>query len=70
MGPMTGPRNGAAAKMLVAKPRCEALNISEITPPAFVNGEEPNAPAKNLRMIKVCMFFEPAAPALKTVSIM
>jgi hypothetical protein len=70
MGPITGPRNGAAAKMLVANPRCEAENISAMTPPALVNGDEPNAPARNLRTIKVWIFFEPAAPALKIVSIM
>lgn len=67
MGPMTGPRNGAAAKILVAKPLWDAGNISAMTPPAFVNGEEPNAPARNLKMIRVSMFCEPAAPALKTV---
>lgn len=70
IGPMTGPRKGAAAKTLIARPRWEAGNMSDITPPAFVNGEDPNAPAKNLRTIRVWMFFEPAAPALKIVSIM
>jgi hypothetical protein len=67
---MTGPKNGAAANRLVARPRWEAGNISAITPPALVNGDEPNVPPKNLSIIKVSMFWEPAAPALKTVSIM
>jgi hypothetical protein len=53
---MTGPSIGAAAKMLVAKPLWDAGNMSAITPPALVNGEEPNEPAKNLRMIRVSMF--------------
>jgi len=66
--PMVGPRNGAAAKTLIANPRCEAVNISAITPPAFVKGEEPKAPAKNRRMRSVWMFCDPAAPALNAVS--
>jgi hypothetical protein len=43
--------------------------MSAMTPPAFVKGEDPNAPAKNRRMRSDWMFGEPAAPALKAVSI-
>jgi hypothetical protein len=70
IGPITGPRKGAAAKKLIASPRSEAGNMSAMTPPAFVSGEEPKAPAKNLKISKVSMFLEPAAPALKAVRAM
>ena len=39
-----------------------------MTPPAFVRGEEPKAPAQNRSMTSVWMFWLPAAPALKAVS--
>ncbi len=87
MGPIEGPRNGAMANRLDAKPRSEkhlvslvvqeverekkgantplALNISAITPPEFVKGDAPNAPAKKRRTSSVSMFWAPAAPALK-----
>jgi len=67
---MTGPRNGAAAKKVMAKPRSEAGNMSAITPPAFVNGEDPKEPARNRKMSRVSMFLEPAAPALNAVRAM
>jgi hypothetical protein len=57
--------NGAAANILIAKPRSRAGKQSAITPPAFVSGEDPNAPEKNLRMMTVHIFWEPATPALK-----
>lgn len=60
--------NGAAEKRAIAIPRCAAGNKSAITPPAFVKGEEPKAPAKNRSMINVWMFCEPAAPALKALN--
>ncbi|KAG7419218.1 hypothetical protein Forpe1208_v003536 [Fusarium oxysporum f. sp. rapae] len=47
IGPKTGPRNGAAAKMAIAKPRWDAGNMSAMAPPAFVKGDEPKAPARN-----------------------
>jgi len=50
------PKNGAEAKILMAKPLCCAENISAMTPPAFVKGLEPKAPAKNLKMITLWMF--------------
>ena len=56
MGPITGPRNGAAAKRLIARPLCDAGNISAITPPALVRGEDPKEPARNLRTTRVWMF--------------
>jgi hypothetical protein len=31
--PIVGPRKGAAAKILIARPRCSAGNMSAITPP-------------------------------------
>ena len=66
---MAGPKNGAAAKILIAKPRSEAGNISAMTPPAFVKGDDPKAPAKNRSIRRVWIFCEPAAPALNAVSI-
>jgi hypothetical protein len=36
--------------------RSFAGNISAITPPAFVNGDDPNAPAKNRKIISVQLF--------------
>ena len=56
IGPSTGPKKGATAKKLIARPRSEAANISAMTPPALVSGEEPKAPAKNRRIIKVYEF--------------
>lgn len=47
-----------------------AVNMSAMTPPQLVRGEEPNAPAKKRRMMSVSMFCEPAAPALKAVRAM
>lgn len=67
IGPSVGPMNGAAAKTDMARPRCFAANMSAMTPPAFVRGDEPNAPAKNRSMSSVWTFFEPTAPALKAV---
>ncbi len=53
IGPSVGPMNGAAAKADMARPRCEAGNMSAMIPPAFVRGEEPKAPAKKQRIIRV-----------------
>ena len=49
---MNLPKNGAAANKLIAIPRSFAGNISAITPPALVNGDEPNEPAKKRRIIR------------------
>ena len=67
IGPIVGPRKGARAKSPMARPRSDALNISAICPPALVRGDDPNAPAKNLKTRSVCMFCEPALAALKAV---
>lgn len=67
MGPIVGPRDGQRAKMAMASPLSEAGNTSAITPPAFVNGDDPKAPAKNRIRRRVWMFCAPAAPALKAV---
>lgn len=40
--------NGAAAKIAMAKPRCDAGNKSAMTPPALVNGDDPNVPALSI----------------------
>ncbi|KAL5045078.1 hypothetical protein BDW71DRAFT_208680 [Aspergillus fruticulosus] len=61
------PRNGAAAKALIAMPRCSAGIMSAITPPALVIGDDPNAPAKNRRMIRDQLFCALAAPQLNAV---
>ncbi|GMG10787.1 unnamed protein product [Aspergillus oryzae var. brunneus] len=66
-GPITGPMKGAAAKRHRASPRCSARNISLITPPAFVSGDDPAVPARKRRTNKVCIFCAPAHPAKKTV---
>jgi hypothetical protein len=66
--PRVGPKKGAAAKTLIANPRWEAGNISAMTPPAFVKGEDPNAPAKNRRIRSDWILGAPAAPALNAVS--
>ena len=63
-----GPIKGAAEKTDIANPRCDAENISAMTPPAFVSGEDPNAPAKNRKTTSVVILCAPAAPALKAVS--
>ncbi len=34
-GPRAGPIKGAAAKRVIARPRCLAANISAIVPPAY-----------------------------------
>jgi hypothetical protein len=70
IGLITGPKNGADAKIVVAKPCWEAGNMSVITLPALVKGDKPNKPARDLGIINVLIFREPAVPALKTVSIM
>lgn len=62
-----GPMKGAAAKIAMATPRCLLANISAITPPAFVSGLLPKAPAMNRSTTSVPMFLEPAPPALKAV---
>ena len=64
---MNLPKNGAAANKLIAIPRSFAGNISAITPPALVNGDEPNEPAKKRRIIRVQIFCDPAAPELNAV---
>lgn len=55
-GPRAGPKKGADAKMLIATPLSRAWNISAITPPAFVKGEDPKEPAKKRRMMTVHIF--------------
>ena len=67
IGPIVGPRDGQRAKIAMARPRSDAGNTSAITPPAFVKGDEPKAPAKKRMRRSVWMFCAPAAPALKAV---
>ena len=38
-----------------------------MTPPALVKGDDPKEPAKKRRMIRVQIFFDPAAPQLNAV---
>lgn len=54
-------------KILMQSPRSLALNISAITPPAFVSGDDPKDPAKNRRIRMEAVFCTPAEPALKKV---
>jgi len=46
MGPSAGPRKGAEAKTLIARPRWLAEKVSAMTPPALVSGDEPKAPTR------------------------
>lgn len=46
--------------------RLEAGNISVITPPALVRGEEPKKPAKKRQMRSVSMFCAVAQPMWKS----
>ena len=68
MGPIDGPRKGAIANIAIAIPRSLALNISAMTPPALVRGDDPKVPAKARMMIKAAMFGAPAVPALKAAN--
>jgi hypothetical protein len=51
--PRVGPMKGAIAKILIATPLSSPENISATTPPAFVKGDDPKEPAKNLNMRSV-----------------
>jgi hypothetical protein len=48
--------NGAAANIDIASPLSLAGNMSAITPPALVNGDDPKEPPKNLKIRRVSMF--------------
>ena len=61
------PKNGAEANILIAIPRSFEGNMSAMTPPALVNGDEPKAPAKKRRIMRVWIFCDPAAPQLNAV---
>lgn len=50
-----------------AGPRSLAENMSAMTPPELVRGEEPKEPARKRRMMSVWIFWAPAAAALKAV---
>jgi len=67
IGPSVGPINGAVAKTDMARPHCDAGNMSAMTRLASVRGEEPKAPAKNRRMMRDWVFWVSTAPALKAV---
>ncbi len=67
IGPITGPNNGAEENATSANPRWRIGQISATTPPAFVKGEAPKVPAKNLMMSSPSMFGAAAHPALKAV---
>lgn len=56
-------------KKAVAKPLSLAGNMSAMTPPALVKGELPNVPAMKRSTMSVCIFCDPAAPALKIVNV-
>lgn len=58
---------GAAAKSVMARPLSLAAKVSAMTPPEFVRGEDPKAPAKKRKMMSVQIFCAPAAPALNAV---
>lgn len=68
IGPIAGPRQGAREKMVMARPRSWAEKMSDMTPPAFVKGEDPKEPAKNLKTRRLPMLLTPAQPARKAVN--
>lgn len=62
---MTGPANGAAAYSDTARARSEAENMSEMTPPELVSGEDPKNPARNRHTRRVSTFLATAQGMLK-----
>jgi len=65
-GPKVGPREGAREKNAIAIARSSGLKTSEMTPPALVNGDEPNVPQKNRRTRSVAIPWSAVHAALKT----
>lgn len=62
---MTGPANGAAAYSDTARARSEAENMSEMTPPELVSGEDPKNPARKRQTRSVSTFLATAHGMLK-----
>ena len=53
---------GASANSDIASALSPALNISEIVPPAFVNGEDPKNPPMKRKINMVSIFLAAAHP--------
>jgi hypothetical protein len=68
IGPSAGPNKGAEEKKIIARPRCLSGQISARMPPAMVNGDEPNAPARNLMITSPSTVGAKAHPAVKRVN--
>merc|ERR1712093_118851 len=60
IGPRVGPKNGASAKHVIARPRLLALNMSAVVPPAFVRRQAPKVPDRKRQMSRVSRFFAKA----------
>ena len=67
MGPSAGPRNGAAAKRAMPRPRWLASSTSEMTPPALASGEEPKRPDRKRKTRTWVMFCDAAVTAVQSV---
>lgn len=56
------------ANIAIVMPCSLDVNITAITPPALVRGDDPKVPAKARMTIKHAIFGAPALPALKTAN--
>lgn len=66
--PREGPRSGAEAKRILARPRSTGANRSATAAPALTRGAEPTVPARKRNIINVWIFWATAAPTLKMTS--
>lgn len=66
--PIVGPIKGAMANTLIARPLSSPVNRSATTPPAFVNGDDPKAPERNLSIRSVWIFWDPVLAARNIVT--
>ena len=62
IGPRTGPNRGPKEKTDIAKPRCSATNMSDITPPPMVKHADPPIPVRSLKTINADRFGASAQP--------
>lgn len=62
IGPRTGPKRGPKEKTDIARPRCSASNMSDITPPPMVKHADPPIPVRSLKTINAGRFGASAQP--------
>lgn len=53
---LLGPNHGPLLYRLVAIPRSSAGHMSAMAPPALLNGEDPNEPAKKRNIMRTVAF--------------